>query len=338
MVEISLIIPIYNVSQYLPRCLAMITNQTNREFEVIFINDGSTDQSDIILQAWIDKQDKNQRYVSISQQNQGLGAARNRGIELAKGRYFWCIDSDDFIDSNAIDYLITEMNKTPGVEIFGFNYEVWPKKYQELRKYPKNTGAQLDITDISACDKIISRQFWINHQFSFPEGYYYEDTGIIPIAIEEAQSVRFLPEYLYYYEVTREEAITKRTRYERLQDFIVMQKRICDYYLNKNELQKLAAYEYQCIHTIMGDILVRNIGATEQIRSENFKAVMVFFETYFPKWQQNHQLHQNSSEAEWILKNLPLMKESQYANIKTQNYLLYDRNKTNNNKKGELSE
>ncbi|MGL6009862.1 MAG: hypothetical protein ACRC1D_10450, partial [Culicoidibacterales bacterium] len=92
------------------------------------------------------------------------------------------------------------------------------------------------------------------------------------------------------------------------------------------------------IHTIMGDILVRNIGATEQIRSENFKAVMVFFETYFPKWHQNHQLHQNSSEAEWILKNLPLMKESQYANIKTQNYLLYDRNKTNNNKKGELSE
>ncbi|MGL6058533.1 MAG: glycosyltransferase family 2 protein [Culicoidibacterales bacterium] len=324
MIGISLIIPIYNVEKYLPRCLAMISNQTSRNFEVIFINDGSTDQSLTILQSWIVKQDKEQRYQIISQTNQGLGASRNCGIEQASGQYFWCIDSDDFISANAIEQLNNEINKNSSVEIFGFNYQVWPKKYQELRKYPQNQNNQLDITDISACDKIIKRHFWQKYQFSFPEGYYYEDTGIIPIVIEQAQSVKFLPINLYYYEVTRIEAITKRTRYERLQDFIVMQQRVCDYYIENQQFDKLTSYEYQCIHTIMGDILVRNLTASEPLRQQNFQAVIEFFNIYFPNWQQNERLLKQKAEADWILTSIPLMRAGKYEKVTKQNYLLYE--------------
>lgn len=324
MTLISLIVPVYNVAQYLPRCLAMIANQNFRDFEVIFINDGSTDGSQKILEAWIRKQSPNQRYEIIQQENQGLGAARNRGLAKAQGEYFWCLDSDDFIAKESLLYLSQKIRQYPDVQIFGFDYRVWPLHLKELRKYPNNQGNTLDITDISACDKLIHRAFWQSHNFKFPEGYYYEDTGIIPIVIDQAESVRFLQQTLYYYEVTREEAITKRTRYERLQDFILMQQRVCEYYRQTQQMQKMQKYEYQCIHTIMGDILVRNISAPSPLREQNFEIAMNFFHTYFPNWQQNQRLlAQENNEGKWILLSIPLMVKRQYDQIPAQKYLLY---------------
>lgn len=324
MTLISLIVPVYNVATYLPRCLAMISNQKFRDFEVVFINDGSTDISQKLIEAWITKQEKNQRYELIVQKNRGLGAARNRGIERAQGEYFWCLDSDDFIAAHALEYLATMIQEYPEVEIFGFEYRVWPLHLKELRQYPNNRETQLDITDISACDKLIKRAFWQQHHFTFPEGYYYEDTGVMPIAIDQARSVRFLSENLYYYEVTREEAITKRTRYGRLQDFVFMQQQVCEYYLRTNQKEKLQAYEYQCIHTIMADILARNVSAPSPLREANFSVVMKFFATYFPNWQQNEQLIvAENPEADWILTSIPLMEQGKYSQIPLQNYLLY---------------
>ncbi|MGL4624897.1 MAG: glycosyltransferase family 2 protein [Culicoidibacterales bacterium] len=321
---ISLIVPVYNVAQYLPRCLAMISNQKFCNFEIIFINDGSTDNSEQILEAWIKKQDDTMKITIINQKNQGLGAARNRGIEKAQGSYFWCLDSDDFITADALSYLADAIHTYPHVQIFGFQYRVWPRHLRELRCYDRNYGTNLDIRDISACDKLIQREFWQNHNFEFPEGYYYEDTGIIPITIDLAQSVRYLPRNLYYYEVTREAAITKRTRYERLQDFISMQKRICDYYIQTRQYDKLSAYEYQCIHTIMADILARNVSAPSPLREQNFNATMEFFQTYFPNWQRNQQLQrENNEEKKWILTSIPLMELGKYHEIPEQNYLLY---------------
>ena len=106
MIDVSIIVPVYNAEQYLSTCLDSLVNQTKQEIEIIAINDGSTDNSQKILDAYAEKFPDKIRVVS--QVNQKLGATRNNGIELAKGKYIAFVDSDDYIDENAMECLYNE--------------------------------------------------------------------------------------------------------------------------------------------------------------------------------------------------------------------------------------
>ena len=92
--KISIIVPIYNMEQYLERCVDSILSQTYKDFEVILVNDGSTDNSDIICD---DYAKKDQRIKVIHKRNGGLSSARNAGIKLSKGQWLLFIDSDDCV-------------------------------------------------------------------------------------------------------------------------------------------------------------------------------------------------------------------------------------------------
>lgn len=102
MVKVSVVIPVYNVENYLEECLDSIINQTLKDIEIICINDGSTDASIDILEKYA-KADS--RIQIFNQNNSGLSAARNRGIELSKGEFVYFIDSDDYLDLNALKEL-----------------------------------------------------------------------------------------------------------------------------------------------------------------------------------------------------------------------------------------
>ena len=96
-IKISVVIPVYNAEKYIGKCLDSIINQTYKNWEVICINDGSSDKSEEIIDTY-----KNQKYniTLIKQKNMGPGAARNTGIDKANGDYIVFIDADDYIDSN----------------------------------------------------------------------------------------------------------------------------------------------------------------------------------------------------------------------------------------------
>jgi len=115
---VSVIIPVYNVASYLRECLDSLVNQTLAELEFIYINDGSTDDSLRILNEYAAKDN---RFVIISQENQGQGAARNRGIEIARGEYIAFVDPDDWVDLNTFEVSYNEAKKT-GVDIVHFDY------------------------------------------------------------------------------------------------------------------------------------------------------------------------------------------------------------------------
>ena len=89
--DVSIIIPIYNASKYLKRCLDSVINQTKTELEIILINDGSTDNSEEIIKGYKDK-----RIRYFKNKNQGIGKTRNFGITKATGKYIMFLDSDDF--------------------------------------------------------------------------------------------------------------------------------------------------------------------------------------------------------------------------------------------------
>lgn len=104
---ISLIVPVYNVEQYLPQCLNSIANQTYKNIEVILVNDGSIDGSLKICESYCEKYS----WKLISQKNQGLSAARNAGLEVATGEFIAFCDSDDWLDTDMIATMMFNAKK-----------------------------------------------------------------------------------------------------------------------------------------------------------------------------------------------------------------------------------
>ena len=111
----SIIIPVYNVEQYLQDCLNSVVKQYYIDYELICVNDGSTDGSLVVLEEY---QQKYPQITIISQQNKGLSAARNAGIQAAKGDYLFFLDSDDWIEPNTLEMLA---RKQSGEDLICFN-------------------------------------------------------------------------------------------------------------------------------------------------------------------------------------------------------------------------
>ena len=107
---LSIIVPVYNVEEYLPHCINSLLDQglTEKQYEIILVNDGSTDNSPVICQSYVDKYPFIHCY---SQKNQGLSGARNTGMKHVKGKYVQFVDSDDFLQPNSIKAVLEAAEK-----------------------------------------------------------------------------------------------------------------------------------------------------------------------------------------------------------------------------------
>ncbi len=119
MPEISIIVPVYKVEQYLPRCLDSLLSQTYKNLEIILIDDGSTDNSPSICDAYAGK---DSRIRVIHKENGGLSNARNTGLDAAEGELIGFIDSDDYIENDMYEYLLSGMRK------FGFTLSAYQRQ------------------------------------------------------------------------------------------------------------------------------------------------------------------------------------------------------------------
>lgn len=117
MVKLSIIIPVYNVENYISQCLDSILNQAFKDFEIICVNDGSTDNS---LNALLKYKNKDERITIIDKKNEGSGVARNAGLAIAKGDYVYFVDGDDWIDDNALEKIVSKADElNTDILIFG---------------------------------------------------------------------------------------------------------------------------------------------------------------------------------------------------------------------------
>ena len=128
--QISIIIPIYNVEDYLPRCIESILAQTFVDFELLLVDDGSTDTSKIICDEYAVK---NERIKILHKKNAGVSSARNLGLENAKGNYIWFVDADDYIEKDSL-YLISKIIKESDEDIYEFAFNRNGKKCSIAKK------------------------------------------------------------------------------------------------------------------------------------------------------------------------------------------------------------
>ncbi len=187
-IDISVVVPVYNVEEYLVDCFESLLHQGNIRYEVIVIDDGSTDHSGKIAQKYAEQYPEF-RYYKI--ENNGLGHARNYGIRYATGKYIAFVDSDDIVVENTYEKMLflAELNaselticnvkrfKSKKVWNSGIHNEIF--KNDVLIKTHISQFPQL-IYDTTAWNKLILREFYLKHQFFFPEKIVYED---IPITI-----------------------------------------------------------------------------------------------------------------------------------------------------------
>lgn len=198
MIKVSIIVPIYNSQQYLERCINSIINQTEKDIEILLINDGSTDDSEKIIEKIMNKE---KRIICINQKNQGVSVARNKGLKEASGKYVVFVDSDDYIELNTIEslYKLIEEKKADVVRYAwkGSNEKLVNKKFFPEEIYPYIIKTR---EFNSACYQIIKKDLITNNNINFKSGIKYgEDTLFNMNLYLYAQRVFLLSKNYYHY-------------------------------------------------------------------------------------------------------------------------------------------
>lgn len=217
MIQISIIVPIYNVEKCLRRCIDSILNQTFKDFELILVNDGSTDKCEEICDEYAKKDN---RIIVIHKENGGLSSARNAGLDIAKGKYIGFVDSDDYIHSEMYSTLKYELEKNDSdIVICGYKdifdleanfYEVLNLNYR-VENYNsfeciKGIYHNNKVNFIVAWNKLYKRELF--NKIRYPINRIYEDAFIAPELIYKSKKISFIDNKYYYYYI-REDSITR---------------------------------------------------------------------------------------------------------------------------------
>lgn len=214
---ISVIVPVYNVEHYLNRCVDSILAQTCSDLEILLVDDGSTDSSGAICDAYA-RQDA--RVQVIHKKNGGLSDARNCGIEHAKGRYFCFVDSDDGIAPQMIEVLYRNLLNAgadvSAVALRSFSTEELPAAEDALKKVQYMTGKEAlrsilqseELGDF-AVNKLYKRELFEN--VCYPSGRAMEDQGTTYKLLDQCQVVAYCPVPLYFYYQRPDSILHKRT-------------------------------------------------------------------------------------------------------------------------------
>lgn len=210
MAKVSVIVPVYNVEKYLDVCLDSLINQTFDDFEIICINDGSTDSCLNILRQYA-KLDR--RIKIFSQKNLGLSAARNAGMRHANGEYIVFVDSDDFLSPAALEKMHTNMSENDSDFMFSYAYQILPQGIS-LWELPNKKEFTAHIKTPVFCEKDLGAEFYLKmlfsawakmykksfiKDFSFPEGLIFEDLPFFAQCWLNAEKISYDLEPLYFY-------------------------------------------------------------------------------------------------------------------------------------------
>ena len=215
MAKVSVILPVYNVEKYLRKCMESIVSQTFGDIEIICIDDGSTDGSPDILKEFAEK---DSRIKLIVQENAGVGYARNRGIELAQGEYILFVDSDDYLDSKAVEISLNRIEET-GAELCLFNARDIDAVTEEpiyhnylrmgrLKEYEtfseKDMGEDIfQITAHNCWNRLYKKELFNDKRLRFYEGIRYEDAYFCFLSLLIPKKITYIDKRLYYYRRNR---------------------------------------------------------------------------------------------------------------------------------------
>ncbi|MBR6690025.1 MAG: LicD family protein [Bacilli bacterium] len=294
-VKVSIIVPVYNVENYLEQCLATLVNQTLGDCEIIVVNDGSTDNSQSIVDRFT-KQYPN-KVKSFIKKNGGLSDARNYGIKKASGEFIAFVDSDDYVDLDMYEKMYERaMNCGSDVVVCSISsdYELleernyFKEQFEEGNSILDNPYILYEANSY-ACNKLIKRELWVNNGFEFPVGHVFEDSAVIYNVLLMASNISFVNCPFYHYRKEREGAITT-TFDKKMFDIFLSCNSIITFY--KDKLQdKYPQYEqyieYICLKHIFARFNMLSKCDNKQLIKEFVNESFKFMNMNFKNWKNS---------------------------------------------------
>lgn len=221
MPKVSVIVPVYNVAEFLPKCVSSLLAQIYEDYEIILVDDGSTDNSGELCDVYAREQEK---ISVIHQQNQGLGGARNTGIAACGGEYLLFVDSDDYVHPRLLEYTMTAA-ETHRCDMVVFDaVAVYPDETRgPVYRCPLPANELVGAAEAKhmlffsgVCNRLWKKSLFVNHGISFPSRVWYEDLYVAGKVAAHFESVYYVSgEPLYYY-LQREGSIMHSPDFERI--------------------------------------------------------------------------------------------------------------------------
>jgi glycosyltransferase involved in cell wall biosynthesis len=254
-------------------------NQTYNNLEILAINDGSTDGSLDILREY---ERKDNRIRIINQRNNGQASARNHGLDEARGDYIYMVDSDDFIAPNLISECVDTVIRTNSdLIVFDF-YQINTTGKRSLIV----VGCGINDASTVLWNKFYKKSLWKNYRI--PEGYWYEDLGIVPIIMANACKVTKLNQALYYYFATRSSSQSNSIDHTKINDTILMLEMVYEEF-ERLGISKKYFYQLQQLfinHLVQLSILTKltQYGNNKQ-RKYAMNRINETMNKYYPNWK-----------------------------------------------------
>jgi len=295
---LTVVIPVYNVEKYLDRCLKSILIQEWKNYDIILVDDGSTDRSPQICDDYVKAYD----FISvIHKENGGLSEARNTGLSQAKGEYIYFPDSDDWLEPDTF-IALAEALESQKFDIISFNREFVKGEEDVIISDPVETQVfngkdafvhMLKHSYITgfANDKIYRKSLFVDHDILFPKGKYYEDLGTNYKLFLSAKKVYATNQKYYHYLIDNPDSITQSWNEKKFRDMFEFYKEVfySDFVrsqLNQEELHISQLYYVNGLTHILASLykakLHKHYGEiTSEVKQELEKNKMTYSEVKF---------------------------------------------------------
>ena len=288
---VSIIVPIYNVEDYLGQCLDSLLNQSYSNIELILVNDGSTDHSLELIEDYQKRYPH--QFTLYTKINGGLSDARNYGLERSKGEYIAFIDSDDYVETDYIEKMMDETLKSHS-KLTVCDIDVF---YESGKRYVMNGLRSLkDVNPINALflsplfawNKLYHRSLFMDTQLRYPLGLWYEDIPVTIPVFAQLDHVGVVNEALIHYR-QRNTSIMGSKNSPKLQDIFTILSMITQ---NAKQNHYFSTYRDEIEYLHIEHLLL--YGSFRFYRSEKSKEYMKkafeLMDDHFPQWKKNPYL------------------------------------------------
>ena len=307
---LSVIVPCYNGEKFIGRCLESLVNQTLKDMEIIVINDGSTDNSQDIIDSYANKYHNIKAYKIP---NSGIADARNFGVSKVETPYFGFLDCDDYTDVTMFEKMYNKAIETNAQVVVSNFYWVKGKKKKLEKEGPYNTGKDMLIHLFAVLwNKIYDTAFVRSTNIRFPSGNRYEDAYFLYCLAPNIERIAFVDEAFVHY-VQHENSITHNNN-EEVKNMITIFDNILNYYAHTNRYDEYHdELEYLHIKFFLGNSFLRSARIDDkQDRDYTIQLGWNMLNDEFPDWHHNH-----------YLKELPGLKNLYFRMVYDWNVMLF---------------
>ena len=288
--KVSIIVPVYNVEQYLTKCLDSLVNQTLQDIEIIVVNDGSPDNSQRIIDKYVSHYPN--KVISLMKENGGLSDARNFALPYCKGEYIGFIDSDDYVDTSMYEKMYEQAKRSDADVVMCDYYIVYGEQRKLVKAQKYNSRKEMFFNGLAAAwNKIYKKSVIDSYGIQFPKAVNFEDTEFYCKLIPHVEKADYVGEPFVYY-VQRSGSIANTISGPKTMHMEKIWRNIVSYYQSNHFYDTYKEeLEYFSARILLGSHLLRISRIPEnKERSLYARKTLDVLTDLFPDWRKNKYL------------------------------------------------